>query len=360
MSTVRCSSGNAAINRSRVRCSSRRIEAFSGSGVVAVMAWPSRTSFSSGSGTKARRCCCLSAVEWQFLTIARSHTFTSVPRSVSNARKARRIASCTTSSASPGAYDNHRANLYAASKCGSTSASNRARFSSLNAKTHAGPILFPWGPAHPQKQVISDGYELIGGANQRRGRQLRDAVDLDRHAVLVPDFLHQEIEIAVTRGEHHDVRLRRVLQDIQGDAHVPISFCRSIVPLDERPQFHLESYGAQDVLKLPLLLVSPVDRVRNRGHDLSIAGDFGPKTVVVEMPREVLPRRVIDILHIDEDGHGFHQDSLPTKEVGNGDQYCANTDEQHQVGHEVREHHQCKPTDQRNSHPLLLAVNEIS
>jgi hypothetical protein len=130
--------------------------------------------------------------------------------------------------------------------------------------------------------------------------------------------------------------------------------------LDERPQFHLESYCAKDALKLLLLLVVPVNRERNRRHNLPIAGDFGPKTVVVEMTREVLPRRVIDILHIDENGHAFHQDSSPTKKVGNGDQYCANTDEQNHVGHEVREHHQCKPTDQWNNHPLLLAVNEIS
>src|SRR4029077_3903527 len=68
-----------------------------------------------------------------FLTIANSHAFTSEPRRASNPRNARSIASCTRSSASPGECDNHRANLYAALRCGNTSASNRPRLSSMDA-----------------------------------------------------------------------------------------------------------------------------------------------------------------------------------------------------------------------------------
>jgi hypothetical protein len=78
------------------------------------------------------------------------------------------------------------------------------------------------------------------------------------------------------------------------------------------------------------------------------------------MTREALPRRVIDILHIDEYGHSFHRNSSQTQEVGNYDEKYSNADEQHHVGHKVREQHQCKSADQRNDRPLLLAVNKIS
>src|SRR3984957_7045319 len=275
----------------------------SGSGVAAVMAWPSCASFSSGSGTKARRCRCLSAVEWQFFTIASSHVFASEPRSPSKPRKARRTASCTTSSASPGACDNHRANLYAASRCGKTCASNRARFSSMDAKTHGRPSLFPCGVPVPQEQVLLDGHEPIRGTNQRGGGELRDAVDFDRNLVLFADFLHQKIEITVARRQHDNIRLRREFEHVQGDAHVPVAFGGAVVSLNEGPQFHFEANRAQDVLKLILLRIAAVDRERGRLDDLPAAGGFVPKTVVIEVAREALPRRVVDILHIDEDRH---------------------------------------------------------
>jgi hypothetical protein len=130
--------------------------------------------------------------------------------------------------------------------------------------------------------------------------------------------------------------------------------------LNERPQFHLKTYRAKDVLKLLLLFVFSVDCERNRSYDLPIAGDLGPKIVVIEMTREALPRRVIDILHIDEHGYRFHQISSQTQEVGNYDEKYSHADEQHHVGHKVREQHQCKSADQRNDRPLLLAVNKIS
>ena len=53
---------------------------------------------------------CLSDVEWQLRTMVRSHAFTFDPRSVSNPRYARRIASCTRASASSDERDSHRAN----------------------------------------------------------------------------------------------------------------------------------------------------------------------------------------------------------------------------------------------------------
>ena len=52
---------------------------------------------------------------------------------VSKPRNARRIASCTRSSASAGECDNQRAKRYAAFRCGNTSASNRPRCSSMDA-----------------------------------------------------------------------------------------------------------------------------------------------------------------------------------------------------------------------------------
>src|ERR1700722_3103950 len=282
----------------------------SGSGVAAVMAWPSCASSSSGSGTKARRCRCLSAVEWQFLTIASSQAFASEPRSPSNPRKARSTASCTTSSASPGACDNHRPNLYDAAKCGKTCASNGARFSSMDAKTHGSPSLFPLGRSCPplrrtcpQEQVLLDGHEPVRGTNQRGGRELRDTVDFDRNLVLFADFLHQQIEIAVARRQHDNIRLRREFEHVQGDAHVPVAFCGAVGSLNEGPQFHFEANRAQDVLKLILLRIAAVDRERGRLDDLPAAGGFVPKTVVIEVAREALPRRVVDILHIDEDRH---------------------------------------------------------
>jgi hypothetical protein len=63
-------------------------------------------------------------------------------------------------------------------------------------------------------------------------------------------------------------------------------------------------------LKLPLLFIASVDGERNRLHHRSIARDLGPEMVVVEMAREALPGRVVDILHVDEDRHGldgFHR-----------------------------------------------------
>src|ERR1700734_4192921 len=251
--------------------------------------------------------------------MAISHAFTSEPRRVSNPRKARSTASCTTSSASPGAYDNHRANLYAASRCGNTCASNRARFSSMDAKTHGRRILFPASRSCPQKQVILDGYELVGGANQRCGGEFSEPIDLDRHAILVADFVHQQIKIAVTRSQHRDIRLRRVFEDVQSDADVPIAFCGAVVSLDEGSQFHLETYRAQDILKLLLLGVIPIDRECDCFHDRPAAGALVPKLVVVKMARKALPRSVVDILHIDEDSYGFHGISSQTQEVGNCD-----------------------------------------
>ena len=48
------------------------------------------------------------------------------------------------------ASDSHRANRYAASRCGKTCASKRARFSSMDAKTHRRAILFPVGTLFPR------------------------------------------------------------------------------------------------------------------------------------------------------------------------------------------------------------------
>src|ERR1700733_7220280 len=86
------------------------------------------------------------------------------------------MASCTTSSASAGTPDNHRANRYAASKCGKTCASKRARFSSMDAKTHGGHILFPVYPFFRRRGMTGRPMASMTG-RQFRGRFAETAPD---------------------------------------------------------------------------------------------------------------------------------------------------------------------------------------
>jgi len=120
-----------------------------------------------------------------------------------------------------------------------------------------------------------------------------------------PDLVHQQVEIPIARGQHNHVGLRCILEDLQGDADVPVALCGSIPAPYEGLELHLKSYGAKYGLKLPLFLIIAIDRKCDRLHDFSVVGDLGPKPVVVEMTRELLPRRVINVLNIDEDGNGF-------------------------------------------------------
>jgi hypothetical protein len=86
---------------------------------------------------------------------------------------------------------------------------------------------------------------------------------------------------------------------------------------------------------------------------------LGPEFVVIEVAREALPRRVIDILDIDENGDGFHEVSQ-TKKVGNRREHYPDTDQQRYVGHEIGEDHQRDSAKQRNRSALLSAIDEIS
>ena len=140
----------------------------------------------------------------------------------------------------------------------------------------------------------------------RWGGGVGDAQGIDQQAVLAANFLQQQIEIAVARREYDHVRLRCELEHVQGDAHVPVSLGGPVAPLNVGLQFHFETYRSQDILKLLLLCVVPADGESDGFHDLSVAGDFGPEFVVIEVAREALPRRVIDDLHIDENGAGLH------------------------------------------------------
>ena len=99
--------------------------------------------------------------------------------------------------------------------------------------------------------------------------------------------------------------MRHVIENIQGDSNVPVTFCRAVVATDEWFQFDLETDATQDVLKLPLFFIVAINRVRYRLHYLPISLDLSPKTPVVEMTRKTLPRRVIDILNVDKDGYRF-------------------------------------------------------
>jgi hypothetical protein len=72
------------------------------------------------------------------------------------------------------------------------------------------------------------------------------------------------------------------------------------VSLDEGLQFHLESDRTQNILELPLLVIAPVDGESGRLHDAPAVSGRSPELVVVEVAREALPRRVVDILYIDE------------------------------------------------------------
>lgn len=62
-------------------------------------------------------------------------------------------------------------------------------------------------------------------------------------------FLDQQVEISVARCQYHDIHLRRVIQNVQGDSNVPVAFCRTIVATNEWFQFDLETYATQNVLK---------------------------------------------------------------------------------------------------------------
>jgi len=124
------------MRRSRVRFSSCWIEALSGPGVVPVITWLSCNSCSSGNDTNTPRRCCVSIVKCWFLTIVSNHAFTLDPRRESNPLNARKMASCSRSSASLGECVNHRANPYAASRCGNTSSSKRRRLSSMEQTAH--------------------------------------------------------------------------------------------------------------------------------------------------------------------------------------------------------------------------------
>jgi len=67
--------------------------------------------------------------------------------------------------------------------------------------------------------------------------------------MLLSYFLDQQVEISIARCQHHDVRVWRAIQNIQGDPNVPITFCRAIIPTNEWFQFDLETYRTQNVLK---------------------------------------------------------------------------------------------------------------
>ena len=70
--------------------------------------------------------------------------------------------------------------------------------------------------------------------------------------------------------------------------------------MNEGFEFYLKADGAQNVLKLLLFLIAAVDGERDRPHHGSALRDFRPKAVVIEIARELLARRVINVLHIDE------------------------------------------------------------
>jgi hypothetical protein len=77
------------------------------------------------------------------------------------------------------------------------------------------------------------------------------------------------------------------------------------------------------------------------------------------MTRKLLARRVVDILHIDENGDILHAGVSQTDEVRNRGQHYSDTDEQQSVGHKIRKHDQRDSANQRNDRLLLFPVNEI-
>ena len=125
--------------------------------------------------------------------------------------------------------------------------------------------------------------------------------------MLAGNALQQQVEITVARGQHHFVDIGRRVHDVDGDTHVPVALGRAIAALDIRFEFYDKTEVAQDLLKLLLLAVTPVNRIGIGLDNFAALADISPQGGVIEMAAIGLANRVLKVLHIREDRNFFHR-----------------------------------------------------
>ena len=74
----------------------------------------------------------------------------------------------------------------------------------------------------------------------------------------------------------HLIDIGRNIHDVDGDTHVPVALGRAIAALDVGFEFYRETEVAQDLLKLLLFAVTPVNRISVGLDNFTELADIGP------------------------------------------------------------------------------------
>ena len=101
-----------------------------------------------------------------------------------------------------------------------------------------------------------------------------------------------------------------MLQHIDGNAHVPIAFRRTVSTLNIRLKPDIETNTPQNILKLMLLFITSFNGVGIGFNHLSIFSNPAPELIVVKTTLVSVPGGVINILNVNEYTDFFHSDYL--------------------------------------------------
>ena len=122
----------------------------------------------------------------------------------------------------------------------------------------------------------------------------------------VVDFIQQQGEVAITGQQYNNIDRGCVFNNIQGNADIPVAFCRTVAALDVRFQLDLEADISEYLLKTLLFAVTFVDGICKRRDYVPVGSCQLPEGMVIEMALIALFNGVIDVLHIDKDGGFLH------------------------------------------------------
>ncbi len=131
-------------------------------------------------------------------------------------------------------------------------------------------------------------------------------IDFHVHIVRFAELSDDEVEITVARCQYRDIDFACTFDHVERDPDVPVTFGRTISSLNKGFQLHLKADGLQDLLKLPLLRVTAINRIRKRADEFSAAGDLIPKRLIIKVAAVRFSDRVVDVLNIHEDRDFVH------------------------------------------------------
>ena len=91
------------------------------------------------------------------------------------------------------------------------------------------------------------------GLDEGVGGEAGHAVDLGPGPEALLDAAHEEVEIPIAGEQDQGLHLGRDLQDIDGDADIPVALGGAVAALDVGLELDLEADVAQGLLELLLL-----------------------------------------------------------------------------------------------------------